>query len=139
MAYTHKLFQADMNATSTPFDPAEMVKFMLDTILIEAPKQAAVFLWNEVLIPILSEHWLLIGALLFVVFLLVTIKAMLGRWGSLGSFLYNLLYFGTLFIVGFIWGPEVFVSNWLGFLTAVILYPVCYLAVGWILEKTGLK
>ena len=127
-----------MNATTT-LNADTAVKLVLDTMFIEAPKQAATMLWNLVLMPILSEHWLSIGVLLFVVFVAVTIKAMLGRWGSLGSFLYNFFYFGTLFVIGLILGPEVFVSDAMNFFTAIILYPICYLLVGWILETTGLK
>lgn len=128
-----------MSASSTPFDVASVAPWLLNEIFVEAPKEAAGILWHQVLIPILSEHWLKIGAILFLVFFAVTLKAMTGRWGALGSFLYNFLYFSILFIIGLIWGPEVFLSDWIKFFTTLILYPICYWIVGWILDATGLK
>ncbi len=128
-----------MSTTTVPFDATSVAPWLLNTIFVEAPKEAANLLWHQILIPTLKEHWLSIGTLLFVVFISVTFKAMIGRWGSLGSFLYNLLYFSILFVIGLIWGPEVFVSDWMNFFTALILYPICYWIVGWILDKTGLK
>lgn len=128
-----------MSASSTPFDTASIAPWFLNTIFVEAPKEVANILWYQVLIPTLKEHWLSIGVLFFIVFIIVTLKAMMGRWGSLGSFLYNLLYFSVLFIIGLIKGPEVFVSDWMNFFTALLLYPACYWIVGWILDKTGLK
>lgn len=128
-----------MNSTTTLLDPASVAPWLLNTIFVEAPKEAARFLWYQILMPILHEHWLGIGIFIFLIFLVVTIKAMMGRWGALGSFLYNLLYFSILFIIGLIWGPEVFVSDWINFFTTLVLYPVCYWIVGCILDKTGLK
>jgi hypothetical protein len=64
---------------------------------------------------------------------------MMGRWGSLGSLLYNFFYFGTLYIIGLLWGPEIFVDDLFNAACAVVLYPACYLLVGYILERTGLK
>ena len=128
-----------MPASSTPFDTASVAPWLLNTVFIEAPKEAAGILWYRVLMPILQEHWLIIGVAIFLVFVIVTMKAMMGRWGALGSFLYNLLYFSTLFVIGLIWGPEVFVSDWINFFTTLVLYPVCFWVVGWILDKTGLK
>lgn len=125
-----------MNATST-FSADSVVPLLLES-LEQGTKDAANMLWNLLLVY-LGEHWLVIGLILFVVFMVVTIKAMFGRWGALGSFLYNLLYLGILFVIGLIWGPEVFVSNWFGFFTAIILYPICYLLVGWLLDKINLR
>jgi len=125
-----------MTATTT-FSADTVVALLLESIEQET-KDAANMLWGW-LLAYLAEHWLVIGLILFGVFVLVTIKAMFGRWGALGSFLYNFFYFGTLFVIGLIWGPEVFVSNWFGFFTALILYPVCYLLVRLVLDKTNLR
>lgn len=121
-----------MTATST-FSPDNVVPLLLESIE-QGTKDAANMLWS-LLLSYVSEHWLVIGLVLFAIFIAVTIKAMFGRWGALGSFLYNLLYFGTLFVVGLVFGPEVFIGNWFGFFTAVVLYPVCYLFVGLIIKR----
>lgn len=126
-----------MNATTT-FSAQGIVDMFLHAVFVDVPLQASRIIWDFV-ITFLSENWLIIGIGLISILFILTISALLGQWGALGKFLYNLLYISILFVVGLICGPEVFVSNWFGFLTAVILYPVCYKVVGWILETTGLK
>ena len=124
-----------MNATST-FSADSVIPLLLDSIE-QGIKDAANMLWDWLLVY-LGEHWIAIGSIVFVIFMVVTVKARFGRWGELGSFLYNFLYFGILFVIGLIWSPEVFISNWFGFFTAIILYPICYLVVGWILNKINI-
>lgn len=129
-----------MNATSTQMGSEfskQMVNLLINSVE-EGTKQAAHMLW-DILILFLKAHWFAVMIALLIVFVVVTFKAMLGRWGSLGSFLYNFFYFGILFIIGLIWGPEVFVNDIFNAACAVILYPICYLLVGVILEKTGLR
>ena len=97
-------------------------------------RQSCNIFWS-ILIQFLKENWLPISLILFIIFVLFTLRAMVGRWGSLGSFLYNLIYFGTLFVIGLIWGPEIFLSDFFNTACAVILYPICYILVGVILDK----
>lgn len=92
--------------------------------------------WDFLLL-ILRDNWQSLLLLLFLVFFISIIKAMLGRWGTLGSLLYHFFYFGILFIIGLIWGPQVFIDDAFNLACAVILYPACYLLVGTILNKTG--
>lgn len=94
--------------------------------------------WDHA-ISALKEHWLLIVAILIVLFIFAFIKAKQGWWGALGSYLYNFLYFGILLVVGLMFGPEVFVANWFAIVCTIILYPICYKIVGIILDKTGVK
>lgn len=102
----------------------------------DGAKQAAHMLWSA-LLSFLAAHWLAVMFGLFIVFIVVTLKAMMGRWGSLGSFLYNFFYFGILFVVGLIWGPEVFLGNFFGAACAIILYPVCYWLSGVVMDRMG--
>lgn len=127
-----------MTPTTTPL--LEFVQSM-PTLFInafeEGMKQGAHLLWSA-LMTVLSQHWQFIMGAIFVIFIIATLKAMIGQWGMLGSALYNFFYFGTLFIVGLIWGPEVFLNDYFNFACSIILYPVCYFLVGWILRKTGI-
>ncbi len=91
----------------------------------------------QALVSFLSQHWLAVIIFLFITFIVLTFKAKLGYWGSLGSFLYNLFYFGILFIIGLIKGPEIFINDLFNALTALILYPVCYVLVRIVLRKMG--
>lgn len=95
-------------------------------------------LWG-VLMGFLSVNWFWVLLVLFVLFIFVTLKAMMGRWGSLGSFLYNFFYFGTLFVIGLIWGPGIFVNDYFNAACATILYPICYVLVGVTLDKMGVR
>ena len=129
-----------MNSTSTATG-TEFTKKMLDAFfnaIDEGTKQAYHMLWNA-LISFLVDHWISVLVLLAVILIIAIIKAVLGRWGMLGSVLYNYLYFGILFVIGLIWGSDVFASNWLTIAGTVILYPACYLTVRVILDKTGLR
>lgn len=102
----------------------------------EGMKLGARLFWN-ILISFLREHWFVVMVGLLVLLVIATFKAMAGRWGSLGSLIYNLLYFGTLFLIGLIKGPEVFVNNFFNAACALILYPICYLITGLVLRRLG--
>ena len=101
-------------------------------------RQVAHLLWSALLV-FLSAHALWVIAFIVVIFAVAILYALLGRWGLLGSVLYNTLYFGILFIVGLIWGPDVFISDAFHAACTVVLYPICFLVTGWILDWTGVK
>lgn len=129
-----------MSPTSVPFGP-DFPKQLVDLVLSAADqiaKEVAHMLWSA-LLSFLAQHWLGAMGLLFFAFIIATVKAMMGRWGTLGSLLYNFIYFGILFVIGLIWGPEVFLNDIFKAACAMILYPVCYVAVGLILNRTGLR
>ncbi|MDD4036540.1 MAG: hypothetical protein PHS45_04385 [Bacilli bacterium] len=93
----------------------------------------------DIFMSTIKEHWLLILSILFGILIISIIIALIGRWGFFGSLMYNYLYFGVLFILGLIKGPEVFLNEYFEFFCILLLYPVCYKIVGIILDKTGLK
>lgn len=93
----------------------------------------------DIFMSTIKEHWLLILSILFGLLIISIIIALMGRWGFFGSLMYNYLYFGVLFILGLIKGPEVFLNEYFEFFCILLLYPVCYKIVGIILDKTGLK
>ena len=103
-----------------------------------ATLQAAQMLW-DIFLQFLIQNWLYTIPTLFLLLTIATFRALTGRWGQLASLLYNTLYFGTLFVVGLIWGPQVFVSDWFDFARLVILYPLCYWLVGRFLSWSGLR
>lgn len=124
-----------MNSTTTlEFNFIDVLLKTIDS----TTKSVYWVLWNT-LLSFLIKHWMVVVTILIVTLIVAIIRAIIGRWGMLGSVLYNYLYFGILFAVGLIWGSDVFVSNWFSVVCTVILYPVCYFVVRLILEKTGLK
>ena len=121
----------------TPTMMGDLIDNMLKSI-DEGTRQAYRMLW-DIFMSSLEQHWLAVLIVLAIVFLIALTLAFMGRWGMLGSVLYNYLYFGILFIVGLIKGPEIFVSEYFEIACAIILYPVCYFAVGIILDKLGVR
>jgi|GEM_PF-1071380 len=124
-----------MNATTTLFGPkfAEMIIKAKE----DGEKTGARMYW-DILMSILSKHLTSILIFLAIILIVAIIEAARGRWGMLGKVLYNYLYFGILFIVGSIFGPEIFVSSWFSIACTAALYPFCYWLVGIILTKLGL-
>lgn len=126
--------------TTTPFGPdfvKELIPWLLKTFG-EATAHAYRIIWDA-FITLLWQHWIITVCVLILVLVAATVRAVTtGRWGWLGSVLYNYFYFGTLFVVGLIWGPEIFANDYFE-IALVILYIVCFSLVGIILTKTGLR
>jgi hypothetical protein len=116
----------------------ELWKKILNDMLAaigEAQKEAYKTCWDS-LILVLKDHWCFALVLLLVLFLVSFFKAIFGRWGMLGSFLYNVFYFGILFLIGLIFGSDIFANTFFDIFLAV-LYIFCYSLVGIILRKMG--
>ena len=130
-----------MNASSTSITSQDflhqLVLGLIDAIEV-GTKNAYRMFWSYAR-DFFPEHWLLILSFVFAIFLIAVGKAMLGRWGSLGSLLYNLFYFGFILIVILIWGTDVLTNNYFNAFCAAILYPVCYLLVGKVLDVAGFR
>jgi hypothetical protein len=128
-----------MTSTSTPLGadfPRQVVELLLSAI-DEGTKQAARMLWS-ILTSFLLEHWIAVFVGLFGIFIFALVRAFATRrWAMLGSVTYNYLYFGTLFLIGTIWGPEVFANDYFK-IVLVILYIVCFILTGKFLSKIGL-
>ncbi len=93
--------------------------------------------WSAIL-DFLIRNWPVVTIFLFLIVVVAFIKFIVtGRWAMLGSVLYTYLYLGILFVVGLVWGPVVFISNWFGALCAVVFYQVCYFVVGAIFRRVA--
>jgi len=129
-----------MIATTTPLGTdfvKEIVSMFIKTINDSQLYWARIF-WSEFLL-FLGKHWIPILAILIILIIIAIIKALMGYWGMLGSILYHYLYYGILLIIGLIWGADIFVSDLFHEICTIILYPVCYVLVRIILDKTGLR
>jgi hypothetical protein len=60
----------------------------------EGTKQGIRMFWDAT-ISVLREHLLATTLIFLVILAIALIKTIAGRWGMLGSVLYNLFYFGT--------------------------------------------
>jgi hypothetical protein len=103
----------------------------------ELMKDMARRLWHQIM-DFLAPYWSVVILILIVVFVFATIKAFAGRWGTLGSLLYHVPYFGILLLIGLIFGPEWFVSDWYKPVCAVLLNPICFFLSGFLMIKMGI-
>lgn len=130
-----------MTPTSTPqFGPdfvKELIPWMVEQFGIATAK-AFRMIW-DVGMTYLAEHWVLVIIGLIVIFLVALIRAFVtGRWAMLGSVVYNYLYFGALFVIGLVFGPELFANDYFKIALA-ILYVVCFILTGIFLRKIGVR
>lgn len=130
-----------MSPTTTPtFGPdfvKELIPWMIQQFGIATAK-AFRMVW-DVGMTYLVQHWIAVLVGLFAVFIFALVRAFVtGRWAMLGSVAYNYLYFGALFLIGTIWGPEVFANDYFK-IVLVILYIACFILTGKFLSKIGVR
>ena len=93
----------------------ELIKELPNQILESQIMWMKIF-WDSFIESIIN-HWLIV--LVIFIFLLVIAVVnfiVMGRWGMIASIFYRVAYLGILFIVISIFGVEIIVSNWGGFL-----------------------
>jgi hypothetical protein len=101
-------------------------------------KMAYRMMWDA-LISFLMHDWFLVLGILTFFFVIAIINFFItGRWAMLGSVLYHYIYYGILFLLGFIFGPEIFANGWIDLLLFVI-YAVSFTWVGIILARAGIR
>lgn len=115
----------------------QIVRGLLDSIE-EGTKWAYRMIWDAIQ-QIVIEHWGWILVALVVILILAILQYLsTGRWAMLGSVLYNYFYFGTLYVIALIFGPEVFANDWFKIVLFVI-YVICFVLVGNLLRKAGIR
>ena len=124
-----------MNPTNPDFIK-QMPTWFLNTIQEATIKDIKIF-WDWGMSYLLAHFWIVIGILL-IVLVYAIFRAFMGHWWALGSVIYTYLYWGIVLIIGLIFGPAIFVSTYAD-LGLFILYIFCFILVGRILNKTGLK
>lgn len=130
-----------MTTTTTPtFGPdfvKELVPWMIQRFGIATAK-AFRMIW-DIGMMYLAQHWIAVVVGLFAIFIFALVRAFAtGRWAMLGSITYNYLYFGILFIIGLIFGPELFANDYFK-IVLVILYITCFIFTGKFLSKIGVR
>lgn len=125
-----------MGTTTQPLGPefASQMITMLFNGIQEGTIKAYQMLWG-ILITHLKAHWLGVGEILlgflvlaFLVFLFT------GKWAMLGSVLNRYFFFGTLFIVGLIFGPSIYASDYFEIVIAAVGL-IVFIVVGKIFKK----
>jgi len=113
----------------------------LFTLLLDKIQQGTILAYQKIwdgITSYLLGHLIVVIIILFVVFLYSLVRGLMGHWWIFGSVAYNYLYFGSLLVIGSIWGPEIF-SNTYADIGFFLLYILCYIGVGMILSKAGIR
>ena len=125
-----------MSATTTPFGP-ELVKGLVPwffNMIDDSTKHAYQIIWSY-LILYLKQHWGFVIIALILILVFSFAKYMItGRWKTLGQVLYSYIYWGTIFVITLIFGPEIFADNWFK-IVMVLVYGFSFYAVGKIISK----
>jgi hypothetical protein len=125
-----------MGTTTQPLGPefaSQMVTMFLNA-LQEATVKAYLMFWG-ILITFLKAHWLGVGEILLSLFgVALLIFLVTGRWAMLGSVLNRYFFFGTLFLIGLIFGPGVFASDYFE-IVWVMIGLIVFVIVGKIFKK----
>jgi hypothetical protein len=130
-----------MTPTTTPQFGPDFVKELIPWVFARVGEETAKafrMIWDTGM-AYLAEHWIAVIVVLVTMFLIALVRAFVtGRWAMLGSITYNYLYFGTLFIIGLIFGPELFANDYFKIFLAV-LYVTCFILTGKFLQKIGVR
>jgi hypothetical protein len=104
----------------------------------DATIKAYQMMWN-ILLSLLATYWLQITIVLILLLVAAFIKFLVtGRWAMLGSILNSYIYWGTLFVIGLLFGPGIFANDYFKILL-VILYAISLTIVRVILNNTGIR
>lgn len=93
--------------------------------------------WDRFFSPLLKEHWLAVILVTVSLFVFAIIKAKMGQWGSLGSFLYWFFYAMFVLPICWFWDPAILVSDVYHMLYLLALWPLCYWLSGRIMYLIG--
>lgn len=126
--------------TPTIFPINYAVEFVpwLMNLIGQAQAQAYQIMWNAT-IPVLLQNWVEIAVFLFLLLLYATILAVTTRrWKTLGRVLYSYFHLGILFVIGLIWGPQIY-ANVSFELINFVIYAFSFTVVGIIIDNSGLR
>lgn len=126
--------------TTPPFGP-DFVKALIPQMIdafAKATAQAYRMFW-DIFMTFLAQNWFWVIALLVMILVFTFLEyLMTGRWANLGSVLYSYTYYGILFLIGLIFGPETFANDWID-LILFIVYVVSFIWVRIVLNRTGIR
>ena len=129
-----------MGSTTPPFGP-EFVKELIPwffNMIDESTKQAYRMIWSY-LVEYLKVHWgFVIIALVSVLLFAIAEYFITGRWKTLGRVLYSYIYWGIVFVITLMFGPEVFANDWFK-IVLVLVYGLSFWLVGKILKKAQIR
>lgn len=126
--------------TTPPFGP-DFIKTIIPQMMqmfAEATAKAYHMIWG-IFMTFLAQNWLWVIAFLVMILVFSFLEyLMTGRWANLGSVLYSYTYYGILFLIGLIFGPETFANDWIG-LILLIVYMVSFIWVRILLNRSGIR
>lgn len=126
-----------MNTTTPNNDFIKEVVSLLINALPNAIIWVSKLIWEAIKVFI-HDNLMSITIILSLVLLYAVLRALMGNWRLLGSVLYKYLYWGSGLLIAFVWGPEIYASDYIDIILYVV-YLVCFTIVGIILRKSGFR
>ncbi len=129
-----------MDTTPNLFNPsgAGILVSQMYAKFNDVKSQVIIAFWNAFIVYFSRHFWQILGFVIFLAFCLYTWTIATGRWGSFGSYIYRVLFYSALIVLGICFGPKLFTNTYFELLTFV-LYKACYALTGDILKKTGVR
>jgi hypothetical protein len=107
-------------------------------IIINLPLEMVRSAWN-IINPILIENWDRILIAIVILLVVASIKFIFTRrWGTLGSLLYHIFFFGIMYFYFRAVGPEVILEDYFKYISFII-YIVGFFLTRFILKAFGVK
>jgi len=104
-----------MNTTTRQFGP-DFVKNLIPQmmqIFAEATPKAYHMIW-DIFMTFLAQNWPWVIVLLVMILTFAFLEYLItGEWADLGTVLYSYTYYGLLFLIGLVFGPEIFANDWI--------------------------
>lgn len=126
------------NATLQISDlPKQMVQTLFDSV-----EKGTIWAYRIIFDSIkkfIAINWKAFVIFLIVVLLIAVSDYLLTRkWRTLGRVLYSYIYWGTIFLIALLFGPEIFANDFVDILLFII-YIISFLFVGKLLKLFGIK
>jgi hypothetical protein len=91
-------------------------------LILNLPLNSISFAWS-IINPILIENWLKLTVAIIILINIAMLKFLItGKWGTLGSLLYNFFFFGIMYLIINNFGPEIILEDYfkiISFLTYI--------------------
>jgi membrane-bound ClpP family serine protease len=107
-------------------------------LLIDLPVNALNFTWS-IINPILIDNWKFLLISIIILLIIATIKFFLTQqWGTLGSLLYNIFFFGIMYFIINKFGPDLILEDYFKTISFLI-YFIGFFLTRIILKKLKIK
>ncbi|SFS84753.1 hypothetical protein SAMN04487906_1881 [Zhouia amylolytica] len=107
-------------------------------IILEFPANTLNFWWG-IINPIIIENWYIIAIIAIIMLNIAVLKFIItGKWGALGSVLYNIFYIGIIYLIIYFFGPEIILKKYFNSISFLV-YVCGFFLTRLILQMINIK